>query len=67
MISFSTMKKIFMYGFMPLYLWMKDVLYDEVVEKYNKLVQEENRVRKTTFLKIYIVISESWMSLDLLC
>ena len=52
---------------MSWFVWIKDVLYYEVVEKYNKLVQEENRVRKTTFFKIYIVISESWMSLDLLC
>ena len=62
MIYFSTMKKIFMYGFMPWYLWMKDVLYDEVVEKYNVLVLEENRAGKTSLFQNYIMISESQIS-----
>ena len=43
-----------MNGFMSWHLWIKDVLCDEVVEKYNILIQDDNRPGKTNlFLSLY--------------
>ena len=47
MISFSILKKILMNRFMSWNLWIKNVLRDEVVEKYNTLIDDDNRSAKT--------------------
>ena len=51
MISFFIHKNIPTNGFMFWYLWIKDVLCGEVVEKYNILVLYENRLGKTNLWK----------------
>ena len=43
-----------MNGFMSQYLWIKDVLRDEVVEEYNILIDDDSRPAKTNlFSSLY--------------
>ena len=54
MISFSILKKILMNRFMSWNLWIKNVLRDEVVEKYNTLIDNDNSLAKTNlFASLY--------------
>ena len=46
----SIHKKVLMNGFIVRRLWVKDVLSDEVVNKYNRLIDDHNRIVKTYFL-----------------
>ena len=38
-----------MNSFIAWYLWVKDVFSDEVVNKYNRLIDGNNRIAKTHF------------------
>lgn len=42
MLSFSVHKNILTNGFMSWHLWIKGVIRDEVVEKYNILIEDDN-------------------------
>ena len=58
-------KQIPMNRFMPWYLSIKDVLCDEVVEKCNILVLDENRSGNTyLFLSLYSNFLKLKMSID---
>ena len=59
MIYFSIHKNIHMNGFMSWHLWMNDLLSDTVVEKYNILIDDENRPAKTYFFHYYTTISSN--------
>ena len=48
-ISFSIHKRVLMNSFIAWYLWVKDVFSDEVVNKYNRLIDGNNRIAKTHF------------------
>ena len=55
MISFSTYSKFIMNGFFDWHLWIKQLLNEEVVAKYQQLVVDDDRKYKTEFFEsLYI-------------
>ena len=53
-ISFSIYSKIKMNGFIDWHLWIKNLFSYEDVNKYNGLMEDQNRHAKTDFFIHYI-------------
>ena len=51
MISFFIHKNILINIFISWHYWIKDVLNDEIEEKYNSLIDDENRTAKANFFE----------------
>ena len=58
-ISFSIYSKVNMNGFIDWYLWVKNLFSYEVLNKYNRLIDGQNRQAKTDFLIHYTTTNSS--------